>query len=139
LSALGRAAEAIAAYEQALAIRPDYVKALIGRGAARQALNRHREALADFERVIALDKTNADAQHNAALAALTLGDYRRGFERHEWRWRRTGMPVRRRNLGKPLWLGEYPLARQRHLITSEQGLGDTNQVLRHPPPHARVG
>jgi tetratricopeptide (TPR) repeat protein len=139
LTALGRAAEAIAAYEQALAIRPDYVKALIGRGAAFQALNRHGEALADFERVIALDKTNADAQHNAALASLTLGDYRRGFERHEWRWQRSGMPARRRNLGKPLWLGEYSLARKRILICAEQGLGDTIQFVRYAPALARMG
>ena len=139
LHSLCRATEAIAAFERALALRPDYVKAHVGRGAARQALNQQHEALADFDRAIALDKSNADAHHNAALARLTLGDYRRGFEQYEWRWQRSGMPVRRRNFGKPLWLGEYPLARKRILVAAEQGLGDCIQFARYVPMLAGSG
>jgi tetratricopeptide (TPR) repeat protein len=139
LSALSRAGEALAAFDRALALRPDYVKAHIGRGVARQALNRQREALEDFERAIVLDKSNADAHHNAALALLTLGDYRRGFEQYEWRWQRSGMPARRRSFGKPLWLGEYPLARKRIFVAAEQGLGDCIQFARYVPLLARAG
>jgi len=139
LMGLSRAAEAITAYDRAIVLRPDYVKAHIGRGSARQALNQQHEALADFERAIALDKSNADAHHNAALACLTLGDYRRGFEQYEWRWQRSGMPARRRNFGRPLWLGEYPLARKRILVAAEQGLGDCVQFARYVPMLADAG
>jgi tetratricopeptide (TPR) repeat protein len=139
LTALSRAAEAITAFDRAIALRPDYVRAHIGRGSARQALNQQHEALADFERAIALDKSNADAHHNASLARLTLGDYRRGFEQYEWRWQRSGMPARRRNFGRPLWLGEYPLARKRILVAAEQGLGDCIQFARYVPMLADAG
>jgi tetratricopeptide (TPR) repeat protein len=138
LSNLGRLDDAIAAFDRALVLRPDYGKARIGRGAALAALNRHEEALAEYDSVLNTDKANADAEHNAALSLLTLGDYRRGFENYEARWLRSGMP-RRRSLGKPLWLGEYPLTRKTILVHAEQGLGDTIQFARYVPELAKVG
>jgi tetratricopeptide (TPR) repeat protein len=138
LTSLGRLDEAVEAFDRALALRPDYVKARLGRGAALAAHNRHQDALNDFDAVLAADKNNADAQHNAALSLLTLGDYARGFQKYEARWLRTGMP-RRRSIGKPLWLGEYPLARKTILVHAEQGLGDTIQFARYVPQLARAG
>ena len=74
---------------------------------ALQALNRFDEALTSYSKALELQKDYADAHFNQALALLTVGDFRRGFEEYEWRWRRTGMPAQGR--GRPLWLGEYPL------------------------------
>jgi len=138
LAGLGRLDEAIAAFDRALALRADYAKARIGRGAALAALNRHQEALKEFATAAAADKTNADVQHNEALSLLTLGDCRRGFQKYEARWLRAGMP-RRRSFGRPLWLGEYPLARKTILVHGEQGLGDTIQFARYVPQLARSG
>ncbi len=138
LAGLGRQEEAIAAFDRALALRPDYAKARLGRGASLAALNRHQEALAEYGTLLATDKSNADVQHNESLSLLTLGDYRRGFQRYEARWLRTGMP-RRKSFGKPLWLGEYPLARKTILVAAEQGLGDTIQFARYAAQLARGG
>ena len=139
LSNLGRYDDALAAFDRALALRPDYAKALTNRGMALQSLGRHQEAVAEFGKALALDKDNADTRHNQALALLTLGDYRQGFKAYEARWLRTSMPARRRSFGKPLWLGEYPLARKTILLHAEQGLGDTIQFVRYAAPLARSG
>ena len=138
LASRARHAEAIAAYDRALARRPHYVAAHLDRGVALQALNRHAEALESFAQVLALDAGNADAQHNAALSRLTLGDYRGGSAQYEARFARSGMPPRRRP-GKPLWLGEFPPQRKTILLHAEQGLGDTIQLARYVPLVARMG
>ena len=61
LAALARHDEAVAAYDHALALKPDYVEARFNRAAGLLRLGRPAEALADYDAVLALFPRHLDA------------------------------------------------------------------------------
>jgi len=65
----------------------------------------------------------------AASVFLALGQWEEGWHHFEWRWLRSGLPVRLRNFGRPEWQGEDIRAKT-ILIHHEQGLGDSIQFVR---------
>jgi tetratricopeptide (TPR) repeat protein len=138
LRLVGRDPDAIEAYDQALAAAPQHLNAWLNRGLALAALNHHQDAVASYGKALALQPDFADAHFNAAMSLLTIGDYARGFAEYEWRWKRTGMTVRK-EFRRPPWLGEVPLAGKTILLHAEQGLGDTVQFVRYVPRLVQMG
>ncbi|MEI7931800.1 MAG: tetratricopeptide repeat protein [Alphaproteobacteria bacterium] len=68
----GRYDEAIAAYDAALAVRPDHVDSLLNRGTASFELGRFDEALADTDRALALAPADPEIFFNRGNALQSL-------------------------------------------------------------------
>jgi len=131
LNELKRLDEALASYDRAIAIKPDYADAYSNRGVALQELKRLDEALASYDRAIAIKPDDAEAYWNKSLALLLAGEFGRGWELYEWRWKKETFTSPKRNFPQPLWLGEEDIAGKTILLHAEQGLGDTIQFCRY--------
>src|SRR2546426_10880851 len=70
----GRLEEAIASYQNAVALAPDFPAAHVNLGSALAQQGRHPEALACFRRALALEPELAGAWFNLGISAYQLGD-----------------------------------------------------------------
>ena len=132
LTALNRHDEAIASCRKALSINPDLAEAHCNLGCALNDLGHQKEAIASYEQARALDPELAEAHWNLALALLATGDFARGWQEHEWRWRANVIGPEQ-NFRQPLWLGVEDLTGKTILLHNEQGLGDALQFVRYAP------
>jgi hypothetical protein len=80
---MSRFEDAVASYERALAIRPDFAQALYSRGNALMALNRHDEAIASFERALAARPGYAEALNNRGAALQALNRHQEAIASYE--------------------------------------------------------
>ncbi|MGD9719937.1 MAG: tetratricopeptide repeat protein [Pirellulales bacterium] len=127
---LGEDDQAAAAYQQALALEPNFAEALNNLGTIYQHRGQLKEAVELFDRALACRPDYATAHNNRARTWLMQGDYLRGWPEYEWRWRLPEFV--RPALAIPEWDGA-PLAGRRLLVRAEQGFGDTLQFIRYVP------
>jgi tetratricopeptide (TPR) repeat protein/SAM-dependent methyltransferase len=117
---IGQPSEASACYRRALYVEPELAEAHINLGVVLQQQGRLDEAIASHDRAVELRPNDAEAHFHRAGTLLLKGDYERGWDEYEWRWRYDLTP---REFTAPTWNGG-DLSQQSILIHCEQGVGD---------------
>jgi len=129
----GRIDEALEMLQRALAARPGYAEAFNNMGVVLQFRGDYPAALLSYEKAIMLKPEFAEARFNRATVDLLLGNFSRGWQGYEWRfrrrdWRRT-YPHR---YSQPRWDGSSFDGKTLY-VHCEQGLGDILQFVRYLP------
>jgi tetratricopeptide (TPR) repeat protein len=132
----GQLDEAVAAFRRAAEIRPDYAAALSNLANTLKDSGLLDEAIAVYDRAIALNPGSPNPHYSLSLALLARGDFQRGWEEYEWRWKCDVSSFPPRNFAQPGWDGS-PLQDQTLLLYAEQGFGDAIQFLRFVPLAAK--
>ncbi len=110
-------------YRRAIAQRPKFLKAQKNLAYALSLANDVAGARAAFERVFEIHRDVAEAHMDYGLFLLSIGDYARGWQEYEHRWRFDGFGEQDWGGGLLRWSGE-PLNGRHLLLWGEQGIGD---------------
>jgi tetratricopeptide (TPR) repeat protein len=124
----GRLDEALACYHEALRLKPQFAGVHNNLGVLYKQQGRVEEAIAYYEQALRFAPDYAEAHKNLATAWLLHGDFEKGWQEFEWRWkcREFKLPP----FQQPKWNGS-PISGQKILLYAEQGLGDTLQFIRY--------
>ncbi len=133
---LGRHAEAQAAARRGVLLNPHDPLALLNLGVVLADQLKVDEAIACFERALALQPDLAGAHFGLAEALLMRGSFERGWEEYEWRFRIADTPRLMPDTDRPQWDGG-PLPGGTLLLIADQGFGDGIQFGRYIPWVAR--
>jgi Flp pilus assembly protein TadD len=90
------------------------------------------DAILSGERALAINPNLPGAHFGLAEALLLRGEFERGWEEYEWRFRMPGVPTLMPIAGVPQWDGQ-PLDGGRLMLIADQGFGDGIQFCRYIP------
>ena len=129
---LGRFDEALVAGRRAASLAPNDVHCHHNLG----VLHYHRleldAAIASGERAIALAPDMAGAHFGIAEASLLRGEFERGWEEYEWRFKLANSPQLLPPTERKQWDGS-PIGDGTLLLIADQGYGDVIQFTRYIP------
>src|SRR5207245_2257744 len=138
--ATGKLEDAIAAYRQALALKPDYAEAHKSLGIVLWDQGKLDEAIACFRHALALKPAYVHAHAGLGLALLRAGDLSHGFTEYEWRWKVKQFEQQCAGLilPQPFWDGSE-LNGRTTLLCAERVSGTTFHFIRYAPIVSRIG
>lgn len=132
---LGDAEQAVATYDHALSMSAPTPHLLNSRGYALHNLGRLPEAKAEYEHALALEPGLAIAWLNLGITCLAMGDWAQGWAGYEARWQGAHEAGKGIFLAPqttlPQWHGNTVSEKDRLLVFSEQGIGDSIQFSRY--------
>jgi Flp pilus assembly protein TadD len=131
LRMLGKTEEAETHLREAIRLKPDYAEAFNNMGVVLIQAARPADAVKHYDQALRLKPDYAEAHLNRSLAWLLEGDFERGWDEYEWRWK--GRQLKSRFTKYSLWRGE-DLQGKSLLLHAEQGLGDAIQFVRYAAP-----
>ena len=119
----GRTQDALSRVTNALKDLPHSTSIRNFSGHLLRELGRPREAMTEFERILAQNPNHVDARINLGLTQLGLGNFTGGWKNYRTRAAQPGISRPGATVDIPLWQGED--LSDKHLIAwTEQGLGD---------------
>lgn len=128
LNMINRNEESLEYYQKIIEINPNAISALYNFGFTLKKMDRMERALEVYEQVLAKKPDHAPAHFSLSSIYLTLGNFEKGWEEYEWRWKVYNEDPKKFN--RPLWKGES-LDNKTLLVYAEQGLGDTIHFIRY--------
>ena len=133
LQQLLRFDEALAAFEKALKCDPQSPIAYNNLGKAYQDHGHYKKACRFYQKALELNPRYAEAHFNHAVMLLMMGEFAKGWQKYEWRFkRREWKKTYPHRFQIPRWDGSS-FAGKRLLVHFEQGFGDTLQFVRYLP------
>ena len=131
LTKAGRHREAAASYRYLVTQQPNHLQSLLDLAIACHKSGDLPESELRYRQIVVLDPNHHVARWNRALVLLLMGNIEAGFQEYECRYH-SNSPNKPRSFGRPRWTGEA-FSGQCLLIFTEQGFGDTLQMLRYVP------
>lgn len=124
----GNFAEAFERVRQGLALKPDFAEGHLNLAIILSELKQNGEASEEFSAALRLAPDDANIHRHLALMLLERGEWEKGWQEFEWRWKCPEFGSR--TFRQPRWSGES-LAGKTILLHAEQGLGDTLHFIRY--------
>ncbi len=115
--------EGVEAFEETIALDPQSSEAFAGLGACLQQSGRFDEALIAYNKALEINPEQVNANWNISQLLLLLGDFVKGWQQYEWRWKTEKYSGFNLPWTITKWEGQ-PLVDKSIIVHCEQGLGD---------------